>query len=152
MTDSAEKIIRHKITDLLSRREHGKQELALKLQQKGFDHRLVASVLDRFVAQNLQSDARYAETVVASYFHKGKGPQFIRQYLVNKGIDELTIDQALQDVSDDRELDWFQLAYEVKVKKFGAEGPSDWQAKQKQMAFLQNRGFELSQIKAAFDA
>ena len=48
------------------------------------------------------------------------------------------------------EVDWFDLAREVRVRKFGVESPLEYKEKSKQMRFLQSRGFSMEQISAAF--
>jgi regulatory protein len=47
------------------------------------------------------------------------------------------------------EIDWWQLAYQVKEKKFGDLVEKDWKQKQRQHRFLLNRGFNIDQINYA---
>ena len=55
--------------DLLARREHARGELQTKLQRRFADAELVAGVLDDLAAENLQSDARYAESLQIGRAH-----------------------------------------------------------------------------------
>ena len=55
-------------------------------------------------------------------------------------------------VLEDCEQDWIELAKEVRLKKFGARLPQDFNAKAKQMRFLQYRGFEQAHIQVAVSA
>jgi regulatory protein len=51
----------------------------------------------------------------------------------------------------DVSFDWFESSKAVRVKRFGDPLPADWTDKQKQMRFLQYRGFTQEQIKYAFE-
>jgi regulatory protein len=55
------------------------------------------------------------------------------------------VDQVLEDRHDD----WGALARNVRLRKFGANVPDDFREKARQMRFLQYRGFEQDQIRAA---
>ncbi|MBF7072405.1 regulatory protein RecX [Glaciecola sp. MH2013] len=177
MSDSQAKIIRHKITRLLSRREHSAHEIRQKLlalnnerpsfrqvaknksqQQTAIDSseldaeaviqpELVDEILTQFIEKDIQSDFRYAEAVVRGAYRKGKGPLFIQRSLQEHDIDYALVKALIAE----HDFDWFELAKTVREKRFGWELPQDWQAKQKQMRFLQYRGFEQEQIKYAFE-
>jgi regulatory protein len=58
----------------------------------------------------------------------------------------------IQEALSEAEQDWSALAREMRQKKFGADVPSDFKEKARQMRFLQYRGFEPSQIQAAVSA
>lgn len=147
MTDSPTKIIRHKVTRLLARREQSLHELRKKLLESVDDKALIEEVLAQFSAKDIQSDLRYAEAVVRGAYRKGKGPSFIERSLAEHDIEYSLVATLI--ASED--FDWFELARAVKVKKYGEEAPEDWQAKQKQMRFLQYRGFYQDQINYAFE-
>jgi regulatory protein len=51
------------------------------------------------------------------------------------------------DLSD---FDWFQLAREIRQRKFGDASSLDFSETAKQKRFLQSRGFTLDQINQAF--
>ncbi|MFT4652769.1 MAG: regulatory protein [Kangiellaceae bacterium] len=147
MSEDQAKIINHNITRLLSRREHSQFELIQKLALKGFDQKLCVQQLQFFIDKRIQSDERYLEAYVRSAFLKGKGPQVIRQTLSQHNIDGTHVKQYIYD--DD--YNWYNLAVEVRAKRFGQELPIDFTDKQKQMRFLEYRGFEQEQINAAFN-
>ncbi len=146
MEDNETKIINHKITDLLSRREYAFNELLDKLVRLDFDRDLCLQQLSKFSEKDIQSDQRYCEMYVRSAFNKGKGPNLIRHFLSTHHIDEPLIDAQLNDDT----YDWFELADIVRVKKYGEERPQDFREKQKQMRFLQYRGFTHEQIAHCF--
>ena len=147
MSDNDAKIIRHKLTRLLSRREHSQTELRKKLADLELDRDLVDDTIAQFAKKDIQSDVRYAEAVVRGAYRKGKGPVFIERTLHNHDIDF----QLVRALTKDDSFDWFESSKAVRVKRFGNELPDDWTYKQKQMRFLQYRGFTQEQIKYAFE-
>jgi len=148
MTDTDTKIINQSITRFLSRREHSFNELLEKLLAKGFDQNLCTQQLIKFKEKDIQSDTRFVESFVRNAYMNGKGPQFIRQSMYTHQINESL---ASEHISSD-EYDWYNLAIQVRQKRFSQLPPTDFKDKQKQMRFLQYRGFEQDHINAAFDA
>lgn len=139
------KQLRHKITRLLSKREHSVAEIIQKLSQQEFSTSDIHTVLDKFVENGIQSDARFTFHFVRNCMMKGQGLSRVKQALKVHNIDSSMLHEAL----DELEIDWYSRAYEVKCKKFGEEVETDWQKKQKQMRFLQYRGFSQDQISFA---
>jgi len=147
MSDNDAKIIRHKLTRLLSRREHSQTELRKKLADLEMSSELVDDTIVQFAKKDIQSDIRYADAVVRGAYRKGKGPVFIERTLYNHDIDI----HLVRTLVNDESFDWFESSKAVRVKRFGDELPDDWAFKQKQMRFLQYRGFTQEQIKYAFE-
>lgn len=147
MSDNDAKIIRHKLTRLLSRREHSQMELRKKLGELEVDKSLIDSALAQFAQKDIQSDERYAEAVVRGAYRKGKGPVFVERELNNHDIEFSLVKTLI----DDDCFDWFESSKAVRLKRFGGILPEDWAQKQKQMRFLQYRGFNQEQIKYAFE-
>lgn len=141
------KIINQIITRLLSRREHSRFEILQKLKVKGYAKFECETQLQDFIDRKFQSDSRYAQSYVRTAYIKGKGPQFIRQSLKQHNIDESLVSEYIAN----EDYNWFDLALHVKVKRFGEKPPIDYLEKQKQMRFLQYRGFEQEHINATFD-
>lgn len=147
MTDTDTKIINQSITRFLSRREHSHAELLEKLTNKGLSPQLCMQQLAKFREKDIQSDQRFVESFVRNAYMNGKGPQFVRQSMYAHQINESVANLAIQN----EEYDWYNLACEVREKKFGSATAIDFPTKQKQMRFLQYRGFEQDHINAAFD-
>ena len=141
------KEIRKKAMDFLALRDYGRAELVLKLANKGYKRSIVEDEVERLTEEGLQSDTRFAEAFVQSRFNQGKGPVRIRSELTQKGIPDGIMDAAIEEAS----VDWYELAGDVREKKFGAMQPVDFKEKARQMRFLQYRGFEQDQIRASFD-
>ena len=136
---------RKKAMDLLARREHARAELERKLIAAGFDPDVTAVALQLLADEGLQSDRRFVESFVQSRIRQGKGPVRIYADLGQRGIPMGLID----DVLGQSEEDWFALARQAREKKFGRSHPADFRDKARQMRFLQYRGFEPDQIRAA---
>jgi len=136
---------RKKAMDYLARREYGHEELINKLATAGFDADIAATIVGVLREENLQSDQRFSESFVQSRISQGKGPVRIRQELKQRGIRPEVVDDALLDADED----WFLLALEIRVKKFGPELPGEFKEKARQMRFLQYRGFEQEHIQDA---
>ena len=137
---------RKKAMDLLARREHAFDELCRKLEKAGFDADVTHDAVARLTDEGLQSDARFVESFVQSRINQGKGPERIRAELGQKGVRESIVAEALENSG----ADWFEMAREIRVSKFGAESPADFKEKARQMRFLQYRGFESDHIQSAF--
>jgi regulatory protein len=130
---------------LLARREHSRKELARKLHARGVPPELVDEVLQGLQARRLQSDERYAESLVNSRVSRGQGPVRIRRDLSQQGIPDEDIDNALEAAG----VDWYALARETRVRRFGEEAPAEWKERARQARFLEYRGFSGDQIREA---
>ncbi|NHA16020.1 regulatory protein RecX [Thioalkalivibrio sp. XN279] len=130
---------------LLARREHSRKELARKLHARGVPPELVDQVLQGLQARRLQSDERYAESLVNSRISRGQGPVRIRRDLSQQGIPDEDIDTALEAAG----VDWYALARETRVRRFGADAPAEWKERARQARFLEYRGFSGDQIREA---
>ena len=139
---------RKKAMDYLARREHGRAELINKLTKFGFEAATADDAVAELVEDNLQSDQRFVELFIASRISQGKGPVKIRADLRERDIGGGIVDIGLQDADQD----WYASACAVREKKFGQEYPADFNEKARQMRFLQSRGFDTEQIRAAVSA
>lgn len=142
MKNDTQKVIRHSITHFLSRREHGFFELTQKLAQKGFDESDIVVLLEQFKQSDIQSDYRFAQMRIRSGVSKGQGLKRIKEGVKQLRVDQQDFARALSEC----EVDWFELAHTVKVKRFGENIVSDPKDKAKQQRFLQYRGFSFEQI------
>jgi len=134
--------------DLLSRREHGSEELTNKLRRRFKRHEnalnIIMAELERLIAEGLLSDERFAASMVRQLISRGLGPRRLDQELRSKGVRK-----AWQSCADAPELavDWFERAEHVYLKKFADKPlPVDSAERQKERAkrarFMQYRGFE----------
>lgn len=138
--------IRFSAMNLLARREHSWHELSMKLEKRYPDKtEIIEEELSRLNQQGLQSDQRFCEAYIRSSIAKYHGPKRLQQNLKLKGVSEELIDQALHNA----EVDWFELAKALQIKKYGGQLASDVKEKAKQQRFLQYRGFSFEQIRYA---
>lgn len=128
---------------LLTRKEYAKAELIAKLSLYAQDRDEVLALVEELSERQYQSDQRVAEMVLSSQIRKGKGPNRIKQALKHKQLDSNLILEDIQDV------DWFEQAYQLKVKKFGTQIEKDPKQKAKQIRFLKYRGFDMNVIMKA---
>ena len=128
---------------VLTRKEYSKKDLIEKLALYAENHEEVLTLVDELSRENYQSDQRVAEMVVRSQIRKGKGPNRIKLALRAKSIDK---ELAQNDMN---EIDWYEEAYQLKVKKYGVDVSKDPKIKAKQIRFLQYRGFEMDAIMKA---
>lgn len=135
--------------DALARREHSRHELYIRLKSRcGDSLDILQRVLDDLEEDGLLSDRRFAEAYIRSRISRGQGAVRIRHELRNKGVAEALIEESLAAA----EIDWCQLATDVAVRRFGAEGPADYVERAKRMRFLQQRGFSGDEIRVALGA
>ena len=134
----------------LARREHSRRELMRKLATRGFPEDVVYRALDELERSGALAEARFTESFVRSRISKGQGPQRIRAELAQRGI---TGDGA-DDVLRAADVDWLTTIRAVRAKRFGPDLPRDYAERARQARFLQYRGFDGAQIRAAleFDA
>ena len=130
--------------DMLSRREYSQRELVFKLQDKGADAVMAESAVQELAEQNLQSDLRFAEMLVNSSLHKGRGPLRLEQDMEEHEIPANLFLPLLDAIN----VDWLALAKQVYEKKYGDSCVDDYNERAKRMRFLQGRGFNTSQIKS----
>ena len=125
---------------MLMRREYSKLELRQKLNLKEFDDAVISDSISLLAEQKYQSDERFTEAFILMRFNQGKGPIKISMELKSRGISKF--DLTL--------FNWFELAKDVKYKKFGDSKFLDYKEKSKQKRFLQSRGFGFDEINQAF--
>ncbi|MBT8447425.1 MAG: recombination regulator RecX, partial [Gammaproteobacteria bacterium] len=137
--------VRDNALRLLSRREHSVRELRQKLIAREYEAALVDEVLEQLQGDGSLSEERFAEAYVRQRCGRGYGPIRIRQELRERGLDAELVSAALAAV----ETPWRTLAETARRKKFGEEPPEDFEARARQMRFLNYRGFDENQIRAA---
>ena len=130
---------------LLARREHSVEELRRKLLSRGYLPETLEPVIQKLTGKRLVSDERFISTFVHHHAKRGQGPVRIRAELRQQGIADSQVEEALRSA----EFDWVQLAREVRRRRFGATAPRSLGERAKQARFLQYRGFDAEQLRAA---
>ena len=130
---------------LLTRREHGRAELAVKLRGRGYSAREVDTVLSKLEADGLLCDERFVGGFVRERMERGYGPLKVQRELRSRGIEQRLIREFLR-AGDEA---WFSRVREVRLKRFGEILPSAEQDRVRQARFLESRGFTEEQIHRA---
>jgi len=136
---------RKKAMDCLARREYGRKELVGRLKAAGFEQDVADDTVATLAAEGLQDDLRFATSFARARAGRGTGPLRIRQALKEKGLAGNAVEAAFEDL----DTDWFRQAREVRERKFGRAQPENFKEKARQMRFLQYRGFDQAEIRAA---
>ena len=123
----------------LAMREHSRQEIYNKLSQKDFSEGVdIDLVLDELEENNYLNEQRFTESFIRSRAQRGQGLLKITNELRRRGIGSELIQQALNELK----IDWYKIADEQRIKKFGEILPKDYKEKARQMRFLSGRGFD----------
>lgn len=129
----------------LSRREYACEELRRKLQQRGVPSETAEAVVDDLAAQNLVSDARFAEAWARVRVQKGYGPMRIRADLRQKGVGDAFISEALSTFEEG----WYEQALQWATRRH--RGELDEKARARLYRAGMNRGFSHDQVMRAID-
>ncbi len=130
---------------MLSRRDHGRNELAQKLRIKGYELADIGQAVEYCDQLGYLDDQRFAQGLVRQHIAKGHGELRIRQELKQKSLSAEVVDSALAQ----QPVDWFELARQTAEKKFNLAEVVDQKGRAKQIRFLQYRGFSFEQIQYA---
>ena len=126
----------------LAQREHSRAELERKLARHVEDSAeataaaQIAAALDALAAHGLISEARVAESVLASQAPR-LGARRLKQTLQAKGLEPALVAFTLKQVRSTE----LERAREVWRRRFGSP-PADASERARQMRFLAGRGFE----------
>ena len=138
--------IYNKALDLLSRREHSRKELYLKLISRFESKEDINLILNKLEKNKLLSDSRFTEEYVQARRRKGFGPIKISAELEKRGISDSLISAQIN-IYDD----WDDLAQSTFQKRFSEGISKDFKELQKQKNFLSNKGFTFFQIESVLD-
>ena len=158
--------IRRAAMDWLARREQSRCELEEKLQRRFPDATAaIGPVLDSLEHEGLLSDARFLENFTRSRVRRGYGPRRIAADLRQRGVTGSRGQRGEDtDMTEPEEsaaggmnaetlaliaggadgsgaIDWLAQAREVRRRRFGDVLPAGPVERNRQMAFLQRRGF-----------
>ncbi|MDD5369924.1 MAG: RecX family transcriptional regulator [Anaerolineaceae bacterium] len=123
---------------LLSYRARSETEIRTRLIKKGFAEAVIESVLERLRQAHLLDDTQFAQAWVENQSNfRPRGRKALTLELRQKGIDENTIDQALEQANDEE-----SLAFQAAEKHARRWAGLEWQEfRLKLSRFLARRGF-----------
>lgn len=142
--------IRRAVMDWLARREHARCEIEKKLQRRFPDATAaIGPVLDQLEHEGLLSTSRFIDNFTRSRVRRGYGPRRIAAELREKGIPPASTGQITAANDNFNTIDWLAQAREVRSRRFGEALPAGPAERNRQMAFLQRRGFAASVCREA---
>ncbi|ANS88156.1 regulatory protein RecX (plasmid) [Vibrio scophthalmi] len=127
---------------LLAKRDYSSGEMRRRLAEQSDDETMIELVMERLLSFHYLDDYRLAEKEIEKHLHQYHGLLRIKQVLRSKGLDSLTIEQALEDT----DVDWVELCLELIVKQFGEARPRDKNEKAKMTRYQQHSGHTLPVI------
>jgi regulatory protein len=148
--------IRRAAMDWLARREHARREIEQKLLRRFPDATAaIGPVLDELEHEGLLNTARFVENFTRSRVRRGYGPRRITAELRTRGVRSNgevaeSTDEVVPADADDPDaisvpvnvpVDWLFQAREARARRFGDGLPPGPAERNRQMAFLQRRGF-----------
>ncbi len=146
MNEDLSSLIYNKSLDLITRREHSRGELYIKLIKRYPDaQELINETLDKLNFNKLLDDARFAEMYVIARAKKGFGPQRIKMELQQKKVGITEINDAIDAFEGWDEILRYQLDKKYK------QPTQDFKEIMKRKQFLYNRGFSQAQIESVLD-
>jgi len=132
--------LRARALRLLARREHSRLELQRKLAPHAQDPDELENLIADLVRRGWLSEQRVVEQLIHARRAKF-GSQRIRQQLLEKGVAEELVAQALPQLRDGD----VEAARALWQRKFG-KLPRDTAERAKQVRFMQSRGFALETV------
>ncbi|WP_181186205.1 recombination regulator RecX [Alkalicoccus urumqiensis] len=138
-TDALDKAFQ-KALNYLSYRMRSEKEIRDYLKQEEVPPEEIDDMISRLEELDFLHDARFAEAFVRTKRDQSKkGPMVIRQELFQKGISDAVTAQALEQYSEEQQIDDAIKLVEKKQHSYKKE--STRQREQKLMQFLMQRGY-----------
>lgn len=138
--------VRKKAVDLLARREHSRQELSLKLQQRSFQEDLVRKVIQEMEEKDYLNDRRFAVMWVRSRLRRHpEGPVKLTAGLQEKGVSRDIINSVLgEELTEEVQQEALERAIEKLAKKRGMN-------RDKMLSSLVRLGFSYHRVRHLVD-
>lgn len=132
----------------LSRSDHSKAEMQKYLERREYFPEIIDEVMSKIQDYGYINDQRYANHLVESGAKvKGKSKRAIKYQMKEKGLDENTIEDALQGFNDeDEKINAMKVA-----KKYYAKNLEKNEFKRKASAALARRGYAWDVVKEVID-
>lgn len=139
-----------KLATLCSHSEHSSGEMREKMRRWQLPDDAQERVLERLIAERFIDDARFARLFVRDRLRFASwGERKISMALHQKGIDEATAREALDEVSEDEWTDVLRKV--IAAKRRVTKADSDYDLRAKLMRHALSRGFSMQQIERCLD-
>ena len=134
---------------LLSRRAYTRKEVVGKLKSRGFEQEAISHTLETLDRLGLVNDQDFARRWILERMRlRPMGPNLLVRDLRRRGIDQNTIDEAIDEILEDVDLP--EVAEELlrsRMKRY--EGLSREKALTRMFGFLGRRGFHIGLAREA---
>lgn len=138
-----------RVIRLLAGRAHSRQELVIKLRQRGASTETARAAVERAAAQGYVNDEEYARMLARHGRDKGHAPSRVRQELARRGVGSDVAESAVAEAFADVELSELALSC---ARKRVAHLTGDVQSVRRRLAaYLERRGFPTHACLAAVD-
>lgn len=143
--DDEREVAFQKAMKFLSYRDRSEAEVQVHLAQHGVPEALVSETITRLVKNGLISDKQFAARWVENRTEfRPRGRRALAYELKQKGVNQQTIDEALENIDED------QLAYQTAYKYQAKLKALEWlDFRKKLYAHLARRGFSYETITSA---
>ena len=135
--------------NLLKKREYTTKQLHDKLKDGGYPERIISEALSYVASFHYTDDLRYAVAYITGH-ESTRSHRRIEQDLLNRGIDQDTLERAWQEWEDQGGTQNEQAMIRELLKKRGYDPETvDRKEMQRQGAFLMRRGFSGDSVRKA---
>ena len=107
--------------------------------EKFFLFKLIFKIIEELESKQILNDARYTDKKIIYFSSQGKSKQFIKNYLLQKGIEKNLINSTLEDFELNNP-DWEFKSAKIFVRK-KIWGLNDKKNKEKNLAKMSRAGF-----------
>lgn len=141
--------IKQKALSYLARRSHSQKELFLKLKSKGYEEKLINSVLNHLKELNIIDDQKFALAFAEEkWIKKHWGKNKIHSALISKGIQSQIIkDVLISFESGENEFNVLTQIANKKLIQLKKRVNDDKKLYQKLITFLTGRGYDYEMSK-----
>lgn len=148
MEDTVLRRVKQKALAILKFMDRSEQELRKKLSDAGYSEEVVDQAISYVKEYGYLDDDRFAASYVRSR-KNSKSKLAIKTELIQKGISKETIEAVFMEEYENNELEDAELSAIQKAiaKKTKTPDSLSYEEKQKLIAFLYRKGFDLSKIK-----
>lgn len=136
----------------LGARQRTEKEVRLYLKRREYDDDVVEHCVSRLAAQRYIDDERFSHALAEERLRlQGKGKQWIKQELLQKGVDKGTVQEAVGSIDSEAET---EAAIALARKRWRTlSRDSDRQAARRKLyGYLARRGYSASAVRAAVNA
>ena len=136
--------------NLLQKRDYTEKQLRDKLSDGDYPRELIDEAIDYVKSYKYLDDERYARDYI-TYQMALRSKNRIIQDLTNKGIHKDVIQYALEELYEDGNDAEVDQIKKLLLKKHYDSETASYEDKQKIMAFLMRKGYQMSDIKKAMN-